>query len=392
MRKVAALLLVAGFLLYADADAKASDIFPLNQSFSSSGGRGTAAVSYSCYWSPCLPWGAYTVAKWITFNSVGGTILDYSLDRNTCKEGRSAVIYFNFTNDTLSVTQSGDPKVVYTIVPLSSSFGSASDFGRFDVYAPDGCTWNIFGVEPWIKVVSPRSFQGSGAVQFTVDPNPDQVQRTGHINIAGQFFTVTQEAAAPPAINLTVQFIGSGGGTVTSYPAGINCEGSSGCSNTFAKGSVVVLSASPGQNAFFSGWKGCSGIINNQCVIASEADMGVTASFNTTSSTDNCAATLSPDMKLHLPVISYSGGTEYYSADLFYATSTNPDVITFKVLGYQPVDPSEFSGCPQSTLSSNFDLHIPSGTYLGMSVWGDFEFVPTDDGTIWFKLVGYGRN
>ena len=63
--------------------------------------------------------------------------------------------------------------------------------------------------------------------------------------------------------NLTVSRTGTGGGRVTSDPAGINCG--SACSAGFAAGTVVTLAAFPDQGSIFAGWSGepacASGIV-----------------------------------------------------------------------------------------------------------------------------------
>jgi hypothetical protein len=53
---------------------------------------------------------------------------------------------------------------------------------------------------------------------------------------------------------LTIEYLGSGGGTVTSSPAGINCPGT--CSASFPWGTDVTLSAVPYDTNTFTGWSG----------------------------------------------------------------------------------------------------------------------------------------
>src|SRR5207247_1582297 len=76
---------------------------------------------------------------------------------------------------------------------------------------------------------------------------------------------------------LTVTKAGSGGGTVTSSPAGIDCGAA--CSATFASGTSVTLTAMPASGSVFSGWSGagCSG--TGTCVVTMSAAQAVTASF-----------------------------------------------------------------------------------------------------------------
>jgi hypothetical protein len=68
----------------------------------------------------------------------------------------------------------------------------------------------------------------------------------------------------------------SGGGTVTSNPAGINCGST--CGASFTSGTQVALSASPGPGFTFNGWSGaCSG--TGSCTVTMNAAESVTATF-----------------------------------------------------------------------------------------------------------------
>jgi len=77
---------------------------------------------------------------------------------------------------------------------------------------------------------------------------------------------------------LTVTKAGSGSGTVTSSPAGINCG--SDCSKPYTQGTVVTLTANPAADSLFIGWSGggCTG--TGVCILTVNADTSVTATFN----------------------------------------------------------------------------------------------------------------
>ena len=76
---------------------------------------------------------------------------------------------------------------------------------------------------------------------------------------------------------LTVGRSGLGGGTVTSSPAGITCGAD--CTEAFAAGAVVTLTATPDGTSSFAGWSGaCSG--TGTCTVTMDADRAVTAGFN----------------------------------------------------------------------------------------------------------------
>jgi YVTN family beta-propeller protein len=76
---------------------------------------------------------------------------------------------------------------------------------------------------------------------------------------------------------ITVIPTGTGSGTVTSYPPGINCG--SDCAEAYSDGQTITLTASADGGSVFAGWSGggCSGI--NPCVITLTADVTVTATF-----------------------------------------------------------------------------------------------------------------
>ena len=77
---------------------------------------------------------------------------------------------------------------------------------------------------------------------------------------------------------LTVDRTGSGDGTVTSTPPGIDCGAD--CSEAYLSNTVVQLEATPDASSTFTGWSGaCSG--TGDCTITMNAARSVTASFRT---------------------------------------------------------------------------------------------------------------
>ena len=75
---------------------------------------------------------------------------------------------------------------------------------------------------------------------------------------------------------LTVAIYGTGTGTVTSAPAGINCGGD--CSEAYSPNTVVALTAVPSTGSVFSGWSdACTG--SGGCSITMDAAKSVTATF-----------------------------------------------------------------------------------------------------------------
>ncbi len=81
---------------------------------------------------------------------------------------------------------------------------------------------------------------------------------------------------------LTVSKAGTGTGTVTSNPAGINCGAT--CSANYTSGTPVTLTAAASAGSSFTGWSGagCSG--TGTCQVTMSAAQSVTATFTATQS------------------------------------------------------------------------------------------------------------
>ncbi|HEY7477535.1 MAG TPA: triple tyrosine motif-containing protein, partial [Actinomycetota bacterium] len=95
-------------------------------------------------------------------------------------------------------------------------------------------------------------------------------------------FTLTADTTvtatfAPPPVTLSVAKGGTGQGVVTSTPAGIDCG--SDCTETYASGTVVTLTATASAGSVFTSWSGgaCGGTA--PCVLTLTADTTATATF-----------------------------------------------------------------------------------------------------------------
>jgi len=76
---------------------------------------------------------------------------------------------------------------------------------------------------------------------------------------------------------VNISLIGSGSGSVTSSPGGINCPNT--CSAGFPSGTTVKLTATAGANSSFAGWSGsCSGS-NSTCTLTLTQNTNVNADF-----------------------------------------------------------------------------------------------------------------
>ena len=76
---------------------------------------------------------------------------------------------------------------------------------------------------------------------------------------------------------LTVSNAGTGTGTVTSSPPGINCG--TDCGETFNHGTSVTLTAAADPTSTFSGWSGGGCLGTGTCIVAMNSSVQVTATF-----------------------------------------------------------------------------------------------------------------
>jgi len=100
-------------------------------------------------------------------------------------------------------------------------------------------------------------------------------------NSPGDSAYSNEACGATPAggstFTLTVTRAGSGSGTVASAPAGISCG--TDCSEPYASGTAVTLTATPASGSLFTGWSGggCSGTA--PCSVPVTTNTSVTATF-----------------------------------------------------------------------------------------------------------------
>ena len=79
------------------------------------------------------------------------------------------------------------------------------------------------------------------------------------------------------AYTLTTSVTGTG--SISSSPAGISCGAD--CSESYASGTSVTLTATPGVGQQFTGWTGCTAIVGfpNMCTVTMDQARSVTATF-----------------------------------------------------------------------------------------------------------------
>ena len=85
----------------------------------------------------------------------------------------------------------------YSINPTTQSVAAAGGPGTaIAVTATPGCAWTAASGATWMTNVTPGSGTGNGTVNFTIGANPAGTPRTSTLTVAGQTFSVNQQAAA----------------------------------------------------------------------------------------------------------------------------------------------------------------------------------------------------
>ena len=120
----------------------------------------------------------------------------------------------------------------------------------------------------------------SSYTDLNLSNNTTYCYQVDAFNSAGTSSYSNENCATTPAatFTLTVNRGGTGIGTVTSSPAGINCGST--CSTTFNSGAAVTLTATPASGSTFAGWSGTGCSTGSVTMTATTT---CTATFNVTS-------------------------------------------------------------------------------------------------------------
>ena len=146
--------------------------------------------------------------------------------------GSSRSGYLTIAGQTFTITQQAQQGAcTYSISPTSNTLGSGAGTGSVNVTPNANCSWTAStntGSWAWIAITSGWNGTGSGTVNYMVLPNNTGSSRSGYLTIAGQTFTITQQAqqgACAYSILPTSNTLGPGAGTgsvnVTTDP---NCS------------------------------------------------------------------------------------------------------------------------------------------------------------------------
>ena len=168
-------------------------VWPLTKAALAEGDTASATVTTGA----CCAWTAISNHPWITVTSsqstAGTKTVTMSVAANTATSQRTGTV--TIAGQTFTVTQAAPAGCSYAISPTTRTSPAAGESTSVAVTAAAGCTWSATSAASWIGITAGATGSGNGTVAMSVAANTATTQRTGTVTIAGQTFTVTQNAA-----------------------------------------------------------------------------------------------------------------------------------------------------------------------------------------------------
>lgn len=296
-QSVAANAMIRGVTLSGTQPVCNYAIAPTSQSFSASGGTGSVNVTVAngCNWT------AVSNAAFITINSgasgSGNGAVNYTVAANATTAPRTGTV--TIAGQTFTVTQAGLP-CSYAIAPTTQTFGASGGNGGVNVTTLNGCEWTAISNAAFVTINSGAAGNGNGTVNFTVAANPNTTARTGTLTVAGQTFTVMQDAlACSYLLAPTSQTVEANGGTGT-----VNVTTPNGCAWT-ATSNAAFITINSGAAGNGNGAVGFAVAANPTAMQRTGTLTIAGQTFTVTQSGQPCTYTITPTTQ----TLDASGGT-----------------------------------------------------------------------------------
>jgi Viral BACON domain/Putative binding domain, N-terminal len=206
-------------------------IQPGGQTMAAAGGPGiidVTATAGTCSWSAVSNAGWVSITSGAAAAGNGRVTFDVAANAGASRTGTISV-----AGQTFTLTQAG-VSCAYSINPSSEAMPAAGGTSTIAVMTGGSCAWTSAANDGWITIASGGTGTGPGTVKLNVAANSGAA-RTGTATIAAQTFTVTQAAPAPctfsisPGAQTFASGVGSGAVAVT---AGANCGWTAVSNNT----------------------------------------------------------------------------------------------------------------------------------------------------------------
>lgn len=283
---------------------------------------------------------------------------------------------------TASFNSSNGSGSTVTALSKTSLSGATGSLQTFSVTLPAGATnlkiqtsggtgdadlYVRFGQAPTLTLFDCGSFAyGNNEVCEVPFPNIGtyHILLEGYEAFTGVSLTASYQTGTLQNHALTVTRQGTGSGTITSAPAGINCGST--CTASYSAGTTVTLSARASAGSAFAGWSGaCTGTSSN-CSVSMGSARSVTASFNTSNGSGplpDPVVFVTQQYQDFLGRTPDSSGLNYWVTRLNDGSATRAQVIESMMYS------SEFRGRfgPLVRLYTAYFQRVPD--YTGLMYW-----------------------
>jgi hypothetical protein len=330
--------------LFARADRANNTDFVIWEVLSVWVGTPGALVEHACGWSM---WESVTTD--VGFTASAGTTYYFMLSLMQHHNEQGPDLRFSLREaDPVPTLDSLSPSSALAGGPAFTLTINGSNFLPSSYVMWDGPPYGAYGLG--------GTYVSSTRLTVPISANLLAQAGTGKITVVNPYSVGGVSNALPFVINPapSVQFAltvihssnGTGTGTVTSNPAGIDCGAT--CSASFASGAVVDLTATPATGSTFVGWSGdCSGGV---CIM--EGPKKVTATFDTAPPPFNfgpppAPRTVSAGQSAQFP-LELTGQAGFTGTVSFSCTSSVPQGVA---CSFSPASVSPGSGTATTTLT-----------------------------------------
>jgi hypothetical protein len=270
--------------------------------------------------NPC-PWSVSNTNVWITIlagsNGIGDGVVTYSVEANSSPAQRIGTLFIG--NQTFTVTQAG---IICSYALSAPSFvhSAAAETNSIGLSTTTLCLWSTENTNEWINVLSGSNGIGSGSVVYSVTANPAFSERTATLVIAGEIFSITQQAV------VCTYALSESNRTHTASPAtnSITVHATAPCSWTVDNTNswITILAGSNGVGAGAITYS----ITSNSISLARAGTLTINGQILTVAQFGiSCTYTISPTRRTHgFGAVSGFFGVTTAAGCLWSVVNTNP--------------------------------------------------------------------
>jgi WD40 repeat protein len=219
------LLIVAeqSFPIHLGSDPCTYTLTSTSADWSPAGGSGATGVQTpgGCGWTAWSNNDWLAITKISRDNGAGGVTYSVAPNPGPARTGTLTIAGKTFTINQVT------SDCTYTVTPTDQYFGSGGGSFNIDIQTTNGCAWNAASDSSWLSVpVGNNSGSGPGMITVSTLANQTTTARIGHVNIAGQIITVTQDGIS---CNYTISpknrsFTAEGGSAFVNMAAADACS------------------------------------------------------------------------------------------------------------------------------------------------------------------------